>query len=525
MKTNAPPKQTDKPANKHRLYIFGVTFLAALVIALICWPTKRPSYRSAAIIAVDQPVDLTNDQEMFAVRLKETIKDVLSTQNLQPILASIKETTDTHKQSSLLAGADLEKLRSHLEIGVGKGNKQSQQLASVALTGNGTRDEVEFVNCLAGQLIESLKTFEPVDNRFAIEEIQRQFEISQARQRGLRNAANLIADQNVKKLNVFKTLELELDEPVHQVSNPAWQAYRERLEVLGREESALKAGQNEESEVGAEANLIQIREEVRFLKSQFALEPEILTFNLEQQSEVNSLQDTKSPVESLPAVTEEDYSSDAADGPKIQKNRFYATEPAAPQPTVSSTRRVKLVDHQKVSDSHDTVGEINAQIRMLENEQSRLQTALADQKSQPQPKSTELMRLAQPALKAKPLGSGVTRNQLMMMLMISLGFASLITLKAGSIAAGTAFHSAEEVARKLHIAVVGIVPVGNSVAGQSRQKQMTWLKRIIFGCEFTLIGFSIIMLALTIINSDISVAIRENPFVGVMEAVRLIKPW
>ena len=223
-------------------------------------------------------------------------------------------------------------------------------------------------------------------------------------------------------------------------------------------------------------------------------------------------------------MTEEDYSSDATDGPAIRKNRFYTTEPEQQTP-VSATKRVRLVDHQKLAETNDTIDEINARIRMLENEQSRLQTTLADQKAVTQPKSTEVMRLAQPALKAKPLGSGVTRNQLMIMLMISIGFASLITLRSGSIAAGTAFQSAEEVARKLRIAVIGTVPMGNTAAGKSRQSQLAWLKRIIFGCEFTLIGFSIIMLTLTIINSDISLAIRENPFVGVMEAVRLIKPW
>lgn len=522
--------RTERSVGKHRLYIFGVTFLAALVISVLCWPTQRPSYRSLAIIGVDQKSEQAANQEAFAARLKEASKDVLTAENLQRILDSVKEMTNVHKQSNLLAGNDLSALRSHLEIGVGKGKKESQYLASVALSGSGTRDELEFVNCVAGQLIESMKTSEPIENQMVIGEIQRQFEVSQARERGLRNVANLIADQNLKKLNVYSSLELQIDQQVHKVPNPAWRAYRDRLQILLKEQTALKSAQQGQTDVIAQANLIQVQEEIRFLQSQLTMEPELLIFNVEQEREIIARHKNESKSESLPAVTEEDYSSQAPDGPAVQKNRFYTqalekqVEPA-PQAPINSIKRVRLVDHQKKTESQDTIDEINAQIRMLENEQSRLQTTLADQKAVSQPKSTEVMRLLQPALNAKPLSSGVTRNQMMMILMLSLGFASLITLKAGSIVPGSAFHSAEEVARKLRIAVVGTVPVGNTAAGKSRQSQMAWLKRIVFGCEFTLIGFSIIMLTLTIINSDISIAIRENPFVGVMEAVRMIKPW
>ena len=524
----------EKSVGKHRLYIFSVTFLAALVICVLCWPTQRPSYRSLAIIGVDQQAEHSASQEAFAARLKEASKDVLTAENLQRILDSVKEMTNAHKQSNLLAGHDLNELRSHLEIGVGKGKKESQYLASVALSGSGTRDELEFVNCVAGQLIESMKTGEPIENQLVIGEIQRQFEVSQARERGLRNVANLIADQNLKKLNVYRSLELQIDQQVHQVPNPAWRAYRDRLQNLLNEQTALKSEQKGEADLVARANLIQVQEEIRFLQSQLTMEPELLTFDVEKESEIIARQKTEPMPESLPAVTEEDYTSTAPDGPTVQKNQFYTqvsekkkeTVPApAPQPPINSIKRVRLVDHQKMTESQDTIDEINAQIRTLENEQSRLQAALADQKSISQPKSTEVMRLLQPALNAKPLSSGVTRNQFMMILMLSIGFATVITLKAGSIVPGSAFHSAEEVARKLRIAVIGTVPVGSTAAAQSRQSQMIWLKRIVFGCEFTLIGFSIIMLTITIINSDISIAIRENPFVGFMEAVRMIKPW
>jgi hypothetical protein len=500
------------------VHIFAVTGLAAFVTAIVLWPMPRPTYRTQAIIAVEREDGQAINVRELTSRLRVASKQTLAMGTVRQVCSQLELSSNQRNWTD----ADLEKLRSAIQLGVGKSDRKSRSLVSISSTGSGAKTDVELVNCLANQLVESLKSQHLHAARITdLSELRSQIQLSQARSEGLQDAASLIAVQQANKLDAVKNIKVNTEYPGPQeIANPAWAAIRERLEVITSLNHELH---NQSQHTNSFSRLLEasrLTEEFRSLNAHLQHEPRSILFHVEKSIRESTANSDNKKSE----FARTGYETGTADSLLVNRNEFYGEKQAADAAGSVVEYNLRLVDHQQAVSVKDSINEIQTQIQTEESRRARLQ-ATVDQASEAPIDTPEVVRLMQPATRSMPTSAGVSVSQIVAMLLLSIAFGGVITWNANSIAAGTVFATAEEVSRKLGLSVLAAVSVDGEKSPLAAIKRGSVVKRIVLVCEISLVVFAVVMISLTLVHSDLATSMRENPLAGLMEAIRWIKPW
>ena len=442
--------------------------------------------------------------------LNTWVVDALRAQTGRNALAEIFAQMETSLSSKVLNSMDPEFIRKSIHIQTRPGSSANSVEYRLSLVGEGSEDEIEFMNTIISRINNELDLQLSQTNREKVlGRLTEDFEeLHDSRLQQVSGQITGVLDRLSTADNDIRIVASDLQN-LTSVSQPSNRA------LLGRPSSM---------------ELQSLRTEKKRLMDQQGMNdyhPKIV----EIRRKIEKLSTT---VPAVNASTSRSSTFSAAPGGAVfVKNQFDGNNRPVPEysldaepsnesftaPVSEIVKDIQLID---LRGSRQALSDVQESIDDLEGTQvviSRLgERAIKDLQFQSPIEVADF----QIARRSSPIGGAPTANQFIFLLMFAGFFGTIVALNYDPALKKRPFRSVDQLQRKLAVPVIGVLR-NRSLETHRPLNKLAAAKTVQF-CEWTLLALAVLLIFAALANSEVAAAFIENPFHGITRTIWLISP-
>lgn len=454
--------------------------------------------------------------------LNSWVVDALREQTDRSAIAELYESLGEDVRSPVLNSMDPETIRKAIHIQGRPGENANSIEYRLSLVGDGTEDEIEFVNAIVGRINSQLNFKVTRDNREGvIQELTGQFrEFHDERMRQISGQLETVIGQLATSSNDLKIAQSDLQTitvPAGTGNNIMARPTKDRLQTLQSEKARLirENGFNE-----YHPRIAAIRKEIESLSNS----PEELAAPTDRSSSFKTAQEMASDNTSF---------SVNPNGSAVVKNQFAGSVQENGVPSVNASAKstilaapikdiaksIELIDlersRQVLADTQESLDDTAAVDLMVD----RLGERAVDGLQVRSPINLADFELARRSI---PIGGAPTTNQFLILMLISGVFGTVVALNYDPAVKRRPFKSVEQLQRRLNMPVIGVLR--NRVTETRFPLNKLLAHKSLRICEWTLLALGVLLILAALANSEVAAAFIENPFHGITRTIWIISP-
>lgn len=492
------PEAHDRHPGGLKLYAWAVTACTLLLLGLVLWPLSVSTFRSTARFHLDYAPDSGLEKATLNRLVLDSFHDQTSAESIARLLQDLR----TPVTSPLLQSNDPTRLRAAIDI-LGKPGEIANSVEYQAVfTGQGSPDELEFLNRFLVALNARL------DSRLA------------------ENNTSDVVDDLAADFSRFHAGAVEqaadrIDEVLRQVETAA-----DDIMILSSDLQALPGAPAANSPARRPRVFAAVAqtpknsrlEELLAERERLLAIPGMTRFHVQVTSIQKQIEDLRQSTDVTGFIND--------GGNMVVQNRFAtgatAAASAGPAEFGSSLETVRsgiqAVDlqtplrdlanlQQQLNDSDSTIKTVAQRIRQRAEGRIRVQSPVT---------ITDFRK----ATASVPVGGVPTGRNLLWLGLFSGLVASLVALNFDPHLKTRRFRSVSQLQAKLGLPLLGVVQSTRS-ARQTGPARRLVATRIVKLCEWTLLAIALLLVVAALLNSQVAVAFLENPFHGLTRTVWL----
>ncbi len=489
--------------NGQKVYVWIIATSTLLLIGLILWPLSVNQFRTTAIFKLKYEPASGVEKTL----LNSWVVDALRMQTDRAEIAELLTGIECKMTSSVLNSMDPEVIRQALHIQGRPGSAANSVEYRLSLVGEGSPDEIAFINMIVARINAQLDARLTRDNHNqVVAKLTSDFEaFHDERLRQVGGQISAVMDQLTTADNDIRIVTSDLQSMV---------AGTGQQKVLGRptaqELESLKA------------------EKQRLLDQPGMTEyhPQVMAIR-EQIERLIVGQATTTP---LPK-TSQSFSVSAGNA-QIISNRFASSsrtdsssldsEPAANEfaaPIDQILEDIAMIDltatRHALADVQDTLDNLAGTEVMVK----RLNERAIEQLDYHSPVSLTEFQLAR---RSAPMGGAPTTIQFLYLFVFAGAFGTVVAMNFDAALRKRPFRSVDQIQKKLSLPVIGVLRSRTHVAHRPLNKLLA--ARALRICEWTLLALAVLLILAALANSDVAAAFIENPFHGITQTIWLVSP-
>jgi hypothetical protein len=494
--------KTSDSRNGQKIYVGIVATSTLLLIGLFLWPLSVREFRTTAMFKLKYDPESGVEKTI----LNEWVVDALREETGRNAIADILSRMESMMTSSVLNSMDPGQIREAIHIQGRPGAFANSVEYRLSLVGEGSADEVEFINMVVARINRQLDLqLAQANNQQVVKSLARDFgEFHDSRLAQLSARLSDVIDQLTTNLNDVRIVSRNLEN-----LSPAGSSSQN---VFGRPQTA---------------ELEMLKAERQQLLDQQGLteyHPQVMAIQQQIERLMVTGESTNTSATGVPG------SMVSVGSGQIVTNRFTAN-PASPGASRETGQQVftasvnQIVEEIRMIDLAGTRKSLAAVQETLDNPGGtdivvqRLNQRAIEELDYQSPVSLADFQLAR---RSSPIGGSPTTSQFFGLLLLAGMFGSVVALNYDPALRKRPFRSVEQLQRKLQVPVIGVLRNRASQAQRPFHKLMA--ARTVQLCEWTLLGLAVLLILAALANSEVAAAFIENPFYGITETIWLISP-
>jgi len=492
--------------NGQRLYVGIIATSTLLLLGLFLWPLSVQQFRTTALFKLKYQPDSGVEKTM----LNSWIVDALRDQTDRVAIADMLEQMDCVLTSTVLNSLDPETIREAIHIQGRPGVTANSVEYRLSMVGEGTKDEVEFINLIISRINHHLeRQLTRSNNSSVVLALTEDFvDFHETRIMQLSGQLSGVLAQLATVENEIRIISSDLESLINGTPSQInfTRPTPEQLQELEQKKKSLleQPGYNE-------------------------YHPEVTAI----RQQLESLDVRNHQASQVPARTAE-LSQTAGDTKRVPNKFFKQTKEPVPvqevaQPIsksnmLSSTMNKILEDIEMVdlSTSKRTLSRVQDSLDQengIELLVDRFRKRALEQLEYDSPVALADLSLAK---RSSPMGGAPTPSQFLCLFLLAGTFGTIVASNYDPAARIRPFRSIDQLQRKLNLPVVGVLRNASAVTHRPFNKILA--SRTIQICEWTLLALAILLIIAALANSELALAFIENPFHGITETIWLISP-
>ncbi len=499
--------KSSESRNGQRIYVGIIATGTLLLLGLFLWPLTVGQFRTTAVFKLKyQP-----DSGVEKTTLNSWIVEALRVQTDRSAIADILSQMDSVLTSSVLNSLDPETIREAIQIQGRPGAIANSVEYRLSMMGEGTDDEVEFINLVIARINNQLD-----------------FQLTR------NNSANVVQalTDDFAEFHENRMLQLsgQLSEVVDQLSTA-----QNDIRIASSDLQTLLGGVRQK--VNFTRPTAQELQSLEQEKASLLAKPEYNEFHPEvaairMKIEALSPSNTEVTKDFSKAPTGNAVFSEPEGDTKFVPNKFFSTrsktklEPsqeggntafaASVSQIIDAIEMIDLTTSRRtLAGVQDSIEQENAIDVMVKRLNERAVSELEYQS----PVSLADLELAK---RSSPVGGAPTTTQFLCLFLLAGGFGSIVASNYDPSIRKRPFRSVDQLQRTLNVPVVGVLRNASTVTHRPFNK--LFASRAIQFCEWTLLALAILLIIAALANSELAIAFIENPFHGITETIWLITP-
>lgn len=492
--------------NGQRLYVGIIATSTLLLLGLFLWPLTVQQFRTTALFKLKYQPDSGVEKTM----LNSWIVDALREQTDRVAIADMLQQMDCVLTSTVLNSLDPETIRESIHIQGRPGVTANSVEYRLSMVGEGTEDEIEFINLIISRINNHLeRQLTRSNNSEVVLALTEDFvDFHETRIMQLSGQLTGVLAQLATVENDIRIVSSDLESLLNGTPSKTTFARPtpQQLQQLEQKKESLlsQPGYNE-------------------------FHPEVTA--IRQQLEAFDVRNRQP--NQVPAKTAE--LSQSTDDTKFVPNKFFkpaqgkvqaqnagqsnATEGlfrAAMNQILDDIEMIDLTTSRRtLSSVQDSLDQENGMDLLVDRFRKRALRELEYES----PVALADLSLAK---RSSPMGGAPTPSQFLCLFLFAGAFGTIVASNYDSSVRIRPFRSVDQLQRKLNLPVVGVLRNASAVTHRPLNKILA--SRMIQICEWTLLALAILLIIAALANSELAVAFIENPFHGITETIWLISP-
>ena len=492
--------------NGQRLYVGIIATSTILLLGLFLWPLSVQQFRTTAQFKLKYQADSGVEKTM----LNSWVVEALREETDRIAIADMLEQMDCVLTSTVLNSLDPETIREALHVQGRPGATANSVEYRLSMVGEGTEDEIEFINLIIARINNHLErqltrsnnsevvvslTKDFVDfHETRIMQLSGQLTGVLAQLSTAENDIRIISSDlesllngMPSKTNFTRPTSQQLEELEQKkkelLQQPGYNEYHPEVTAIRQQLEALDVRNQQSNQVPAKtAELSQSTDDTKFVPNQF--------FNSSQK---------KVPAEKVP-------SSNVNDG--LYRTTMNQILDDIETVDLSTSRRT-------LSAVQNSLDQENGMELLVD----RFRKRALQQLDYESPVALADLSLAK---RSSPMGGAPTPSQFLCLFLFAGVFGTIVASNYDPSVRVRPFRSVDQLQRKLNLPVVGVLRNASAITHRPLNKILA--SRMIQICEWTLLALAILLIIAALANSELAVAFIENPFHGITETIWLISP-
>lgn len=495
-------KIANETNNGYRIYVWIITTSTLMLLGLLLWPLTVREFQTTSVFSFRyQPTS-----GIEKTTLNSWVVESLRSQTDRNAIADIYSQMESSVSSSVLNSMDPELIRQAINIQGRPGSTANSVEYRLSLIGEGTEDEIEFINTIVSRINNHLdKQLSRKNDTQAVKQLSNDLErFHDGRLRQVSSQISGVMDSLTTVENDIRIVASDLQDfssmPVSHRPGVLGRPVTESLEALYAEKKRLldHPGMTE-----YHPEVARVQQKIEGLINGSPAGNQSTATNNSSLAASSDVRVVKNPFASSPKI---DLEAEPED------NNFFA-------PMGDILDSIELID---LSPTRQALQDVQQAIDNLEGTEevvSRLNDRALKDLHADSPVSLSGFDMAR---RSKPIGGNPTLTQFLFLMVLAGMFGAVVTLNYDPVLRRTPFRSVEQLQRKLSLPVIGVLRNRVSEAPHPFHKRAA--TRVVRLCEWTLLALAVLLILAALANSDVAAAFIENPFHGITQTIWLMSP-
>ena len=508
-------KRSESETGK-RFYVWVIATSTLLLLGLFLWPLSVSEFRTTSKFSLRYQPTSGIDKST----LNNWVVASLRKQTDRAAIADIIEQVEVTMTSSVLNSLDPETIRSAIHIQGRPGTSANSIEYRLSMIGEGSTDEIEFLNLLVSRINNQLDRQLSLDGDVQVVE-KLSSDLDRFHTGRLEQLSGQLADIMVSLNTAENDIKIVTSDLQSLQDDPAMlqtqYASTGAPAIHGRpENTALQALYRKKQMLLEKPGMTEYH-------------PEVTSLQREIETVKGDLATVRTPVGQTPS---------SGSGTRVVKNPFVTVsapaseemlgsidlnaEPAGQKffaPIKDIIEGIELVDlspaRTGLVDVQDTIQNFEASGQIVSRLNKR---AISDLQAE----SPIALSGFEMASRGTPIGGSPGIPQFLLLFMTAGIFGSLVMLNYDPAIRKTPFRSVDQLQRKLSVPVIGVLR--NQSLETPRPFNKRAAARLLQICEWTLLALAVLLIIAALANSEVAAAFIENPFHGLTKTIWLMSP-